>query len=60
MTNLNVIVNGVLGKMGQEVLSAVQSDESLTPVGGTDIFASSSEITIPNSSLKNSGFNRPD
>ena len=52
MTNLNVIVNGVLGKMGQEVLSAVQSDESLTPVGGTDIFASSSEITIPNSSLK--------
>ena len=52
MTNLNVIVNGVLGKMGQEVLSAVHSDETLTPVGGTDIFASSSEITIPNSSLK--------
>lgn len=47
---INVVVHGVLGRMGQQVLDAVTKDPGLTPVGGADGFASESTIALPDGS----------
>ena len=52
MTSINVIVHGVLGKMGQEVLNAVCGADDLTPVGGADFAASDDDSIVTNNSLK--------
>jgi dihydrodipicolinate reductase len=36
MTDIKVVVNGALGRMGQEVLNAVHKAEGLTAVAGSD------------------------
>ena len=43
---INVVVHGVLGRMGQQVLDAVTTEPGLTPVGGADAFAESRGITV--------------
>jgi dihydrodipicolinate reductase len=52
MTSINVVVHGVLGKMGQEVLNAVCGADDLTPVGGADFAASDDDSIVTNNSLK--------
>lgn len=49
MTSINVVVHGVLGKMGQEVLNAVTLEKGLIPVGAADELASATSISLPNS-----------
>ena len=49
MTSINVVVHGVLGKMGQEVLNAVTLEKGLSPVGAADELASATSISLPNS-----------
>ncbi len=44
---INVVVHGVLGKMGQQVLDAVTKESGLEPVGGADIAAAPGSITLP-------------
>ena len=44
MSPLNVVVNGALGKMGQQVLSAVSEDPGMNPVGGIDLAAKDSSL----------------
>ena len=50
MSPLNVVVNGALGKMGQQVLSAVSEDPGMNPVGGIDLAAKDSSISLDNTS----------
>jgi 4-hydroxy-tetrahydrodipicolinate reductase len=50
MSRVKVVVHGALGKMGQEVLRAVESDPTLEAVAGVDIKAESEELTLPYSS----------
>ena len=47
MTDIKVTVNGVLGKMGQEVLRAVTMSEGIQPVNGVDIAAGDENISLP-------------
>jgi len=47
MKRIKVLVHGVLGRMGQEVLSAVCRDAELEAVAGVDIKAGKSELTLP-------------
>ena len=47
MANLKVVVNGVLGKMGQQVLNAVDKAEGMEPVAGSDIAATVDQIKLP-------------
>ncbi len=47
MERVKVLVHGVLGKMGQEVLSAVSSAPELEAVAGVDVKASKKEILLP-------------
>ncbi len=47
MERVKVLVHGVLGKMGQEVLSAVSRDPKLEAVAGVDVKASKKEILLP-------------
>ena len=49
MAELKVVVHGALGKMGQEVLNAVNGSDGLVAVGGADFAASERTVTIPNS-----------
>ena len=51
MAELTVVVHGALGKMGQEVLNAVNGSDGLVAVGGADFAASESTVTIPNSNF---------
>ena len=50
MSPLNVVVNGALGKMGQQVLSAVSEDPGMNPVGGIDLAAKDSSLSLDNTS----------
>ena len=50
MNSLKVVVNGALGKMGQEVLRALHSDPLLEAVAGVDIKAVSTDLPLPGSS----------
>jgi len=52
MSDIKVVVNGALGRMGQEVLNAVNKTEGLMPVAGSDVAASTSTVKIPNSSIE--------
>ena len=48
--SINVVVHGVLGRMGQQVLDAVTNEPGLTPVGGADAFATSGALALPDGS----------
>ena len=48
--SINVVVHGVLGRMGQQVLDAVTNEPGLTPVGGADAFAASGTLALPDGS----------
>jgi len=50
MTDTRVVVHGVLGKMGQEVLKAVCSEPGLEPFGGADGRAASDSLPLPDGS----------
>ena len=51
MDTISIIVSGVLGKMGQEVLSAVTASDYTTPIGSVDRFARDLEcIELPDGS----------
>ena len=49
MADIKVTVNGVLGKMGQEVLRATVAAHGILPVNGADIAATGKSISIPDS-----------
>ena len=57
MTDIKVVVNGALGRMGQEVLNAVHKAEGLTAVAGSDVAATSKTVKIPNTSIEIPIFN---
>jgi len=44
MADIKVVVNGVLGKMGQEVLNAVDNTQGMKPIAGSDIAAAMRRI----------------
>ena len=46
---LRVLVHGVLGRMGREVLAAVSRADDLVPVGGVDIQATQDSVPLPDS-----------
>ena len=48
MEPISVVVHGVLGKMGSEVLSAVARDYQLKPICGIDKGAIDGSVTLPN------------
>ena len=50
MSNINVVVHGALGKMGQEVLNAVTNAEDMVPVGAADQAADPGSISLPDGS----------
>jgi 4-hydroxy-tetrahydrodipicolinate reductase len=50
MNSLKVVVNGALGKMGQEVLRALHRDPLLEAIAGVDVKAESAELPLPGSS----------
>jgi len=52
MEPITVLVNGVLGKMGREVVAAISRDPELELVGGVDIKATQNELTLPDGSKK--------
>ena len=45
---INVVVHGVMGKMGQQVLETVTRTLGMQPVGAADITASQGTIALPN------------
>lgn len=47
MERVKVLLHGVLGKMGQEVLGAVSRDPRLEAVAGVDLKANKKEILLP-------------
>ena len=47
---IRVVVHGVMGKMGQQVLDAATREEGLTPVGAADVSASEASIALPDGS----------
>ena len=49
MSDIRVTVNGVLGKMGQEVLRAVTKSPGVRPVSGADVAANAENVAIPDS-----------
>ena len=50
MSNIKVVVNGILGRMGQQVLEALCVEPDLTPAGGADLLSKSNAITLPDGS----------
>ncbi|MCL0099680.1 4-hydroxy-tetrahydrodipicolinate reductase [Dehalococcoidia bacterium] len=50
MPQINVAVNGVLGKMGQEVLKTVCREPGLKPVGAVDMMAATNTLPLPDGS----------
>lgn len=47
---ISVVVHGVMGKMGQQVLDAATREEGLTPVGAADVAATETSIALPDGS----------
>lgn len=47
---ISVVVHGVMGKMGQQVLDAATREEGLTPVGAADVAATEASIALPDGS----------
>jgi len=52
MGQIGVLIHGVLGKMGQEVLNAVHRDPDLEAVAGIDIAREVKELLLPDGSSK--------
>lgn len=52
MKPITVLVHGVLGKMGKEVVAAICRDPELELVGGVDIKATQEQLTLPDGSKK--------
>jgi len=50
MTPIKVVVNGVMGKMGQEVLKTLCVENDLLPFGGADILAKDDSMVLPDNS----------
>ena len=50
MAPTSVVVNGVLGKMGQEVLRALSREPGMEPVGGADARAQDGTVLLPDGS----------
>ena len=50
MPQINVAVNGVLGKMGQEVLKTVCREPGQKPVGAVDMMAATNTLPLPDGS----------
>ncbi len=50
MAPIRVVVHGVMGKMGQEVLKAVCREDDMAPVGGADLSAKVGSIALPDRS----------
>ncbi|MDA0987862.1 MAG: 4-hydroxy-tetrahydrodipicolinate reductase [Chloroflexi bacterium] len=50
MASITVLVHGVLGKMGQEVLAAVCREPDMEPLCGVDKGATDDHITLPDGS----------
>jgi 4-hydroxy-tetrahydrodipicolinate reductase len=51
MSPINVVVNGALGKMGQQVLSAVSSEDDMRAVAGVDHVADDSTVSTPDGAV---------
>ncbi len=47
MSPINVVVNGALGKMGQQVLSAVSAEDDMRAVAGVDLAATEDAVSTP-------------
>ncbi|MDC0035698.1 hypothetical protein OAJ44_05025, partial [Chloroflexi bacterium] len=47
MADIKVVVNGVLGRMGQEVLNAVNNAQGMQPIAGSDIANTVDQISLP-------------
>ena len=47
MPDIKVVVNGALGKMGQEVLNTVCKTDGMVPFGASDIASSDGLIKLP-------------
>ena len=52
MSHIKVVVNGALGRMGQQVVSAVVADPGLQLVGASDIKADGDYIRVPGQAKK--------
>ena len=50
MSSINVVVNGVSGRMGQEVLRAMCREPDMVPVGGADPKVESDSMDLPDGS----------
>ncbi len=50
MSTINVAVNGALGKMGQQVLSAVSGESDMRALAGSDAAAVSDTVSLPDGS----------
>lgn len=50
MEPIKVVVHGVLGKMGQEVLRAVAANEGMRPVGAADVATTEGDLALPDGS----------
>ncbi len=48
---ITIAVNGALGRMGSTVLAAAVGEDGVVPVGGADIAASSSTVTVSGTSV---------
>ena len=52
MSQIKVVVNGALGRMGQQVVSAVVADPGLQLIGASDIKADGDYISVPGQAKK--------
>lgn len=50
MNNIKVVVNGALGRMGQEVVKAVCSDSGMQVVGATELEPARETLSLPDGS----------
>ena len=50
MVPINVVVHGVLGKMGQEVLRTLCREPGMNPVGAADLHAEHGKLPLPDGS----------
>ena len=50
MEPIRVVVHGVLGKMGQQVLATLCGEADMEPVGGADALASGDTVALPDGS----------
>ena len=50
MTPVKVVVNGVMGRMGQEVLKTLCIEDDLVPCGGSDLLAKDEAMVLPDNS----------